>query len=100
MRESKNRGNGLGELSQNRRNARKRLRLEFQENRMDLQTIIADAMKTGKKVTITAMGVYENEVHVGVIDRVDVISRRLRLICNYETIWIPLGDIVEVTDPK
>lgn len=110
MRGKKLRDNGIWESSRiilpehraairdHRQSVRKRARPELDEQRWEeLQIAISDAVESRQPVTVTTWGVYEDEQHVGVIDHVDVLTRRLRIVGERETVWVPLGDVLEVT---
>jgi len=109
MRGKKLRGNGMWESSrmmipqhrdairEHRRNARKRQRPELDEQRWEeLQIAISDAVESKRPVAVRCWGVYEDEIHVGLIERVDVLTRRLKLVGDGEKVWVPLQDIIEV----
>lgn len=109
MRGKKLRGNGIWESSriilpehrsairQHRTELRKRTRPELDEQRWEeLQIAISDAVESKQPVAVRCWGVYEDEIHVGVIERVDVLTRRLRIVGERETVWVPLGEIVNI----
>jgi hypothetical protein len=102
-------GNGLWEASRmmlpEHRSAIRKHRIKMQEQvkpEFDAQQIeewghlLREAYEYRLMISVTAYGIYGNEVHMGRIDQLNLLERSLKLVHPQEVVWISLDDILHV----
>lgn len=78
-----------------------RAKPELDEQRIEeLSLALAEALECGAQTAITVFGPFEDETSVGIVEKVDPFGRYVKLTGKEETVWIPFGDIVQVTVRK
>src|SRR5690606_33145367 len=110
IRGKKLRGNGIWEASRmmlpehksairsHRTRLNERVKPELDEQRIEeLSAALAEALESGNETAITTFGAYGDETAVGVVKQVDPLTRHVKLVTAEESVWIPLGEIMQVT---
>ncbi|WP_274361535.1 YolD-like family protein [Paenibacillus thermotolerans] len=113
QRGKKLRGNGIWEATRmmlpqhkeairtHRSRLGERAKPELDEQRIEeLSLALAEALESGSETAVTVFGPFEDETSVGIVEKVDPLGRYVKLASREETVWIPFGDIVQITVRK
>lgn len=101
------RGNGLWESSRmmlpqhkeairrHRVKLAERSKPELDEQRLEeLSLTLGAASESGEAISVTTFGPYEDEVQIGIVEKIDPVQRYIKLRTEEGQVWIPFADIV------
>lgn len=85
------------ELIKYRQTLTERSRPIVDEQRLEqFNTVICDSISNEQEITIHIFGVFEDIMVKGIVQNVDGVTKRIRVITEQETKWIKLAEIVDV----
>ena len=84
-------------LARHQKEQQKKDRPVWDEQQLEeFSRMLSKAMARKRQVTLTLFDPYENRIVTGRIEKMDPALRRLKLVTENESVWIPLDDIVDI----